>query len=56
MEKFQKIKVLLLRAEVDAEKFYLSNNIAAGHRLRVHMQELRNLAQAVSFDIGNLMN
>ncbi|MBC7417758.1 MAG: histone H1 [Pedobacter sp.] len=55
MEKFKKIKLLVLKAEVDAIKFYLSNNMAAGHRLRVQMQELRNQAQALSFEIGNLL-
>ncbi|WP_457269861.1 histone H1 [Pedobacter sp. UYEF25] len=55
MEKFEKIKALLIEAEADAKKFYLSKNRTAGNRLRVHMQNLRNLSQAVSFEIGNLL-
>lgn len=56
MEKFIRLKILLESAEVDADKFYNANNKAAGNRLRKQMQDLRNLAQAVSFEIGNLMS
>ena len=40
---------------IDADKYYGNNNKAAGSRLRKKMQDVKNLAQAISFEVGNLM-
>ena len=55
MEKFIRLKDLLVDAQLNAEKFYGKDNIAAGTRLRKQMQDLRNLAQAISFEVGILL-
>lgn len=56
MDKFQQIKTLLTEMDADAVKFYLHQNMAAGNRLRVKLNELRNLAQSISFEIGGIIN
>lgn len=41
--------------EIDAFKYYAYNNKAAGSRLRKKMQDFKNLAQAILFEVGNLV-
>ncbi|RBQ07834.1 histone H1 [Pedobacter miscanthi] len=51
MEKFSKIKELIVLIESDAQKFYKAGNGAAGTRLRKGIQKVRNLAQEIRQEI-----
>ena len=56
MEKYQKLKDLVLSVEDDFSKFYEKDNKAAGTRARKAMQELKNLAQEIRGEIQNMKN
>jgi hypothetical protein len=56
MEKFEKIKSLMVEAEQDMEKFYEKGNKSAGTRIRKAMQELKKLAQEVRQDVQDTKN
>ena len=56
MEKFEKVKEVLVAAEADAEKFYNSGNSAAGTRLRKSMQDLKTLAQEIRAEVTEKKN
>ncbi len=56
MEKFEKLKDLILGSEDDFSKFYEKNNKAAGTRARSVMQELKNLAQEIRKEIQEMKN
>jgi len=51
MEKFAKLKELIVSAETDADKFYNIGNSAAGTRLRGAMQQLKVLAQEIRQEV-----
>ncbi|RMG20410.1 MAG: histone H1 [Bacteroidetes bacterium] len=51
MEKYEKLKSLVISIQDDFMKFYEKNNKAAGTRARKAMQDLKNLAQEIRNDI-----
>ena len=56
MEKYAKLKSLIVSAEEDFAKFYEKNNKAAGTRARKAMQEVKTLAQEIRKDIQEAKN
>jgi hypothetical protein len=56
MKKFEEIKSLIAALESDADKFYNKGNSAAGTRIRKGMQDLKNLSQALRFEIQESKN
>ncbi|MBX7125253.1 MAG: histone H1 [Cyclobacteriaceae bacterium] len=56
MKKFEELKSLIAAIELDAEKFYVKGNSAAGTRVRKGMQDLKNLAQAIRAEVQDLKN
>jgi hypothetical protein len=56
MEKFNNIKALVESLEKDANAFYNKGNKSAGTRLRVAMQNLKQLAQELRIDVQDLKN
>ncbi|WNJ18607.1 histone H1 [Pontibacter sp. G13] len=56
MEKFEKLKNLVLSSEEDFAKFYDKNNKAAGTRARRAMQDIKVLAQDIRKEIQDLKN
>jgi hypothetical protein len=56
MEKFNKLKELVIEIEGDADKFYNKGNNAAGTRVRKGLQDLKNLSQELRLEIQNKKN
>jgi hypothetical protein len=56
MEKFNNIKALVESLEQDANAFYNKGNKSAGTRLRVAMQNLKQLAQELRIDVQDIKN
>jgi hypothetical protein len=56
MEKFQKLKSLVLSIEDDFSKFYGKQNKAAGTRIRKSMQDLKELAQDIRKEVQDMKN
>ncbi len=56
MEKYNKLKELIVSVEDDFSKFYEKNNKAAGTRVRGAMQELKNLAQDIRKEVQDKKN
>jgi hypothetical protein len=56
MEKFNNIKALVESLEKDANAFYNKGNKSAGTRLRVAMQNLKQLAQELRIDVQDIKN
>ncbi|MEM7510518.1 MAG: histone H1 [Bacteroidota bacterium] len=56
MEKYVKLKQIILEAEEDFSKFFEKDNKAAGTRARKAMQEVKNLAQDIRKDIQAMKN
>ena len=56
MNKFSKVKDLVMSLEGDFEKFYDKGNSAAGTRVRKGMQELKNLAQDLRKEVQDMKN
>lgn len=56
MEKYHKLKELVISIEDDFSKFYEKDNKAAGTRARKAMQELKNLAQEIRGEIQAMKN
>jgi hypothetical protein len=54
MTKFETIKSLVASLEVDAGKFYGSNNAAAGTRLRKGLQQIKVLAQEIRNEVTEI--
>lgn len=54
MEKFNKLKEILESATVDAEKFYVKNQKAAGTRVRKFMQDVKTLAQEIRNEVTDI--
>jgi len=55
MAKFAQLKSIINDAEHDAEKFYKSNNHAAGTRLK-SLQQIKTLAQEIRQEVTDLKN
>lgn len=51
MEKFEELVALLDETRADADKFFTKSNAAAGTRVRVAMQRVKQLAQEVRVEI-----
>lgn len=56
MEKFNQIKEIIAAAEADVQKFYDSNNNAAGTRVRKALQEIKALAQDMRNEVTEIKN
>jgi hypothetical protein len=56
MEKFKALEELVEQTRVDAEKFYVQGNKAAGTRVRKNMQTLKNLAQEIRTEVQEMKN
>ena len=56
MEKYAKLKSLVINIEDDFSKFYDKGNKAAGTRARKAMQDLKNLAQDIRKEIQEQKN
>ena len=51
MEKFEELVALLEQTRADADKFFDKGNAAAGTRVRVSMQRVKQLAQEVRLEV-----
>ena len=56
MNKFSKVRDLVMSLESDFEKFYEKGNSAAGTRVRKGMQDLKNLAQELRKEVQDMKN
>lgn len=56
MDKYNKLRELILGLEEDAVKFYDKNNNAAGTRVRKGMQEIKDLAQDIRKEVQDIKN
>lgn len=56
MEKYGRLKSLIISIEDDFSKFYEKNNKAAGTRARKAMQEVKTLAQDIRKEIQEMKN
>lgn len=56
MEKYNKLKELVIAIEEDFAKFYDKGNKAAGTRARKAMQDLKNMAQDIRKEIQESKN
>jgi hypothetical protein len=56
MNKFSKVRDLVMSLEGDFEKFYEKGNSAAGTRVRKGMQDLKNLAQDLRKEVQDMKN
>ncbi|GAB4418846.1 MAG: histone H1 [Bacteroidia bacterium] len=56
MDKYARLKDLVLGIEDDFAKFYAKNNKAAGTRARKAMQEIKTLAQDIRKEIQDKKN
>ncbi len=54
MEKYKELKQLVDSLEADATKFYTKHNNAAGTRLRVGLQQAKEIAQSLRLDVVNV--
>jgi hypothetical protein len=54
MATYAQLKSAIAATEADAEKFFSNGNKAAGTRLRNQLQEIKNLAQKVRVEVGEL--
>lgn len=51
MERFEELVALLDETRADAEKFFTKGNAAAGTRVRVAMQKVKQLAQDLRIEV-----
>jgi hypothetical protein len=51
MEKFEELVALLEQTRADADKFFDKGNAAAGTRVRVAMQKVKQLAQDLRIEV-----
>ena len=56
MEKYNKLKDLIVAIEDDFVKFYEKGNKAAGTRVRGAMQDMKNLAQDIRKEVQDMKN
>jgi hypothetical protein len=54
--RYEELKQLVAGMAEDFEKFYKDNNKAAGTRVRLAMQELKNFAQMVRTEVQTIKN
>lgn len=54
MDKFNKLKELMVSLEEDAVKFYEKGNKAAGTRLRNGMQSIKTMAQDIRKEVQDM--
>jgi hypothetical protein len=54
--RFTELQALVAGMAADFEKFYKDGNKAAGTRVRLAMQELKNFAQNVRNEVQSIMN
>lgn len=52
MTKYEELKTLVASVEVEAKKFYEKGNAAAGTRVRKLMQDVKNKAQEIRFEVS----
>lgn len=55
-DKFKELKALVDGLEVDADKFFIKGNSAAGTRVRKGLQDIKNLSQDLRLGIQELKN
>ncbi|MFD2968334.1 histone H1 [Sphingobacterium bambusae] len=55
-DKFKELKALVDGLEVDADKFFVKGNSAAGTRVRKGLQDIKNLSQDLRLGIQELKN
>jgi len=56
MKRFNEVKDLVAGLEEDFQKFYEKGNSAAGTRVRVGMQAIKNLAQEIRVEVQEIKN
>ena len=56
MKNFNELKEMVAELEEDAAKFYDKGNKAAGTRVRVGMQNIKNLAQEIRVEVQSIKN
>lgn len=54
MESLDNLELLMADIRIDAQKFYENGNKAAGTRLRVALQKLKNEAQGIRINVLEL--
>lgn len=54
--RFQELQALVAGMAGDFEKFYKEGNKAAGTRVRLAMQELKNFAQTIRTEVQTIKN
>jgi len=54
--RFTELQALVAGMAADFEKFYKDGNKAAGTRVRLAMQELKNFAQSVRTEVQTIKN
>ena len=54
--RYQELQALIAGMAGDFEKFYKDGNKAAGTRVRLAMQELKNFAQTVRTEVQSIKN
>ncbi|WP_437921990.1 histone H1 [Sphingobacterium sp. LRF_L2] len=55
-DKFKALKALVDGLEVDADKFFVKGNSAAGTRVRKGLQDIKSLSQELRLGIQELKN
>lgn len=56
MNKFEKLKNLVMSLEADFSKFYEKHNQTAGTRIRKGMQDLKAMAQDIRVEVQEIKN
>lgn len=56
MEKLKELEALIESVKEDAEKFYVKENGLAGARVRKVMQDIKNKAQEIRFEVSEIKN
>ena len=54
--RYEELKQLVANMAADFEKFYKDSNKAAGTRVRLAMQELKNFAQMIRTEVQTIKN
>jgi hypothetical protein len=54
--RFQELQQMVAAMQADFDKFYKDNNKAAGTRVRLAMQELKNFAQTIRTEVQSIKN
>lgn len=55
-DRYQQLQQMVAAMASDFEKFYKEGNKAAGTRVRLAMQELKNFAQTVRTEVQSIKN